>query len=143
MAGPNIYSALNATPDLTRRFKYVEIAIGLWLAVGTPTYTALANGGLLVDLTQMINVPKAPRGSFPNGPLPPSSDIEQYIMPAGYTALLLKNPTNPTLKNYILQIFNTFATELGNGSNIPAALFATTGPAANPFIFRVKYKNFR
>lgn len=141
MAAPTITTQSNASPDLTRRFKFYEPAI--YLVGAAPTYTAVANGGMLVDLTQMINVQKAPRGSIPASPLPPNSDIVALQVPIGYEAYLIQNPTNPTLKNFILQIFTSFGGELANGASIPTGLFATTLAAAPPFIFRIKYKNWR
>lgn len=141
MAAPVITTKSNASPDITRRFKFYEPAI--YLVGAAPTYTAVANGGMIIDLTQMINVQLKERGAIPSQPLAPNSDIIALQVPIGYEAYLIQNPTNPTLKNYLLQIFTSFGGELANGAAIPAGLFGATLPAAPAFVFRIKFKNWR
>lgn len=140
MAQPLVTVQLNSKPDITGRFKYMELRI--LLSGAAPTYVALANGGLLCDLSKIGNPLAIERGQFGAGVLPPNTDIAPLLVPAGFSASLVQNTVAPTLKNYILQLFSASATELANGSALNAALFAATPALAPPFVFQVRIKNF-
>jgi hypothetical protein len=140
MAAPTIVVTHNAKPDITRRHKYFELKIQLVGAA--PTYIALANGGLIVDLSKIVNPFQIERAQFGAGVLPPNTDAAPLLVPQGFAAALVQNPVAPTLKNYILQIFSGSATELTNGAALNAALFAATLAAAPAIVFQVRTRNF-
>lgn len=130
---------LNSQPELTRRHKYLEIAIQLTDA-GAPTYTT---NGLTIDLTTLTNNLKVPRGGIPlSAALPANKNIIPQLIPSGYTAYLMQNGTAPTLKNYLLKIFRTDAGEHASGA-LDASLFASTVLASPFFVFRFIFKNWQ
>lgn len=139
MAAPTTTTvSLNSQPDISRRHKFFEVAVQFTDA-GVPTYVT---AGLTIDLTKMTNPKAHPRAGFPPGSLPSNDEILPVQIPGGYTAYLEKNTVSPTLKNYLLRIMTSSATELGNGANLPASLFAATVGASPKFIFRFRFKNY-
>lgn len=130
--------SLNAQPDLTRRHRFMEVAIQFTDA-GAPTYTT---GGETIDLSTITNPGKHPRSGFPAGTIPSNDDIEVLQVPAGHSAYLIQNGTLPTLKNFLLKIYTTAATEHASGA-LAASLFGATVGASPKFIFRIRFKNWR
>lgn len=130
---------LNSQPDLTRRHKFIEVAIQ-WTDAGAPTYVT---GGLVVDLTKMLNPSLHPRAGFPAGILPANNDISPITLTGGWVMNLEKNGTSPTLKNYVVRIYKTYPkVEYANGDALDATLFGATVGASPKFVFRIRLKNW-
>lgn len=125
-------------PDITRRKKRYYYAIFL-ADPGTPTYQT---GGIPVDLTTVTNPRGYERAKWASPALPNNDDIEQITTPLGYVLALQQAASLPTMKNFVLHIFTAPGTELGNGSNIPAALFGATLAAAPEIMFEIRGADF-
>jgi hypothetical protein len=109
--------------DLSRNHATRWIAIQL----GAGNYVQNANGGFPVDFTTMANPQKIQKGKFggvassPNS-IPATDDILPADL-AGYQIYISQNAVAPTLKNYVLTIFQS-TQELAAGA-MPAGLQLT------------------
>ena len=116
----NLLSVIRGERDITRIFQI--------LFASTDTYVT---GGFTVDFTKAVNTPKAPRGSLPvyavnssGSNLPPQvSRVTQMQSPGGYTAELIQNTASPTIKNYLLKIWDIAGAAQLAASGIPSGIY--------------------
>lgn len=94
----------------------------------------VGTAGETLNFNGAANPNKLARPKIPSGPpaarLPLSSDIKLFL-PLGYDGEVEQNAVAPTPANFILRLFTTAGTELGNGG-YSAAL------AAYPFLIEVR-----
>lgn len=101
----------------------------LALQLDAGNYVQIANGGLTVDFTTMLNPQKIQHGKFGGvaqspSSIPASDDISCPSDVNGYSFLVQQAAANPTLKNYTLTIYGSGGSELAAGA-MPAGLQST------------------
>lgn len=95
---------------------YVFVPSGAYVQGG-----AVGVAGETLNFLTALNPNGVPHAKPGNLPTPTDKDVFVEKCPAGYTAVIESNATNPTISNMVLRFFTSSATEI-NSAAYPAGL---------------------